>query len=114
MAGWTMGTGLWDCPFCLLFPHLAPRLPLAIPGGQRALELCKGGSVGTPDRQDFPNKGGFVCPSPATASSCHDSVRTAMPWPAPPVGRQSSRQGHRSSLPSPGGVLPRAGEQPLG
>ena len=109
-----MGTGLWDCPFCPLFPHPAPRLPPAMPGEPRALELCKGGNVGTPDRQDFPNKGGFVCPSAAAASSCRDGVGTAVPWPAPPAGRQSSRRGRGSSLPSPGRALPAAGEQPLG
>ena len=99
-----MGTGLWDCPFCLLFPHPAPRLPPAMPGEPRALELCNRGNVGTPDRQDFPNKGGFVCPSAAAASSCRDGVGMAVPQPAPPAGRQSS-----CSEPNSGKRWPRAG-----
>ncbi|XP_062459450.1 dol-P-Man:Man(5)GlcNAc(2)-PP-Dol alpha-1,3-mannosyltransferase isoform X1 [Pezoporus occidentalis] len=87
-GGWEMASG--TASSACSFPTWLPGCLQPSQEGLRALELCKGGSVGTPDRQDFPNKGGFVCPSLAAASLCHDGVWMAMPWSAPPVGRQSS------------------------
>uniref|UniRef100_A0A8V5G2G6 Dol-P-Man:Man(5)GlcNAc(2)-PP-Dol alpha-1,3-mannosyltransferase n=1 Tax=Melopsittacus undulatus TaxID=13146 RepID=A0A8V5G2G6_MELUD len=87
-GGWEMASG--TASSACSFPTSLPDCLQPSQEGLRALELCKGGRVGTPNRQDFPNKRGFVCPSPAAASLCHDGVWMAMPRSAPPVGRQSS------------------------
>lgn len=43
-----MGTGLWNCPICLLFSHLTPRLPLQSQEGREPWNCEKGADVRSP------------------------------------------------------------------